>query len=245
MRRSTALALAGGAAAAVALAARAAARREPRAEVTILDPGPPVRVSPTGPASSVQKAEIVVARNMLDRIWTADSLELLARGYWVFLRRISLGLIRVHYDWDSRTVTALGLVPLLRFATPVYETGDERGRVTWPIESGILVADAGRRRGHLRVSVERCDRDGVDDERDALRDEVRLVAEVEVANFYPGLRGSGRFARFGAWFYAQTQLRIHVIVCNAYLRSLPRLDFPGVDRSAMPSERPAELEAAS
>jgi hypothetical protein len=245
MRRATGLALAGGAAAGVALATRAAARREPRAEVTILDPGPPVRVSPSGPASSVQKAEIVVARSVLDRIWTADSLELLARGYWVFLRRISLGIIRVHYAWDSRTVTALGKVPLLRFGTPVYETGDERGRVTWPIDSGILVAGAGRGRGHLRVSVERCDRDGIDDDGDARRDEIRVIAEVEVANFYPGLRGSGWFARFGAWFYAQTQLRIHVIVCNAYLRSLPRMDFPGVDTSAMPSERPAELEAAS
>jgi hypothetical protein len=244
VRRSTAIALAGGAAAAVAVAVRATTRGEARAEVKILDPGDPVKVSPTGPASSIQKAEIGVARDVLERIWSADSLELLARGYWVFLRRISLGIIRVHYALDSRTVTALGKVPLLRFGTPIYDTGEGSGRVTWPIDSGILVARAGRGRGHLRVSVERCDRDGVDDEGDARRDEVKLIAEVEVANFYPGLRGSGWFARFGAWFYAQTQLRIHVIVCNAYLRSLPRMDFPGVDTTSMPSDRPAELEAA-
>ncbi len=36
----------------------------------------------------------------------------------------------------------------------------------------------------------------------------------------------GRFARFGAWLYGQTQLRIHVLVCNAFLRSLARLDLP-------------------
>jgi hypothetical protein len=244
VRRSTGIALAGGAAAAVALAVRAATRGEARAEVKILDPGEPVKVSSTGPASSIQKAEIVVARDMLERIWSADSLELLARGYWVFLRRISLGIIRVRYAWDSRTVTALGKVPLLRFGTPIYDTGEGSGRVTWPIDSGILVARAGRGRGHLRVSVERCDRDGIDDDGDALSEEVKLIAEVEVANFYPGLRGSGWFARFGAWFYAQTQLRIHVIVCNAYLRSLPRMDFPGVDTTSMPSERPAELETA-
>ena len=63
-----------------------------------------------------------------------------------------------------------------------------------------------------------------------------VLVRVAVRNFYPWLRGSGAFARFGAWLYAQTQLRIHVIVCNAYLRSLPRLDFPGIDRSQMPSE---------
>ena len=116
------------------------------------------------------------------------------------------------------------------------------------LASGILVAPSGRGRGHLRVSVERCDRDGVDDELDARDGEVRLLAEVEVANFYPGLRGSGWFSRFGAWFYAQTQLRIHVIVCNAFLRSLADLDFPDVDRSSMPSERDTEatpLEPAS
>lgn len=246
MRRSTAIGLAAaGAAAALAARARLASRaRRGGPEVRILDPGDPVKVSPTGPASSVQRAEILVARDLLERIWSPDSLELLARGYWVFLRRISLGIIRVRYSWDSRTVTALGKIPLLRFGRPVYETEEGRGRVTWPIASGILVARAGRGRGHLRVSVERCDRDGVDDRLDALRGEVRLLAEVEVANFYPGLRGSGWFARFGAWFYAQTQLRIHVIVCNGYLRSLPRLDFPGIDTSSMPSERPEELEAA-
>lgn len=247
MRRASAIVLAGGAAAAAAALARRAAAGDDRvAGVRILEPAETVKVSSTGPASSVQRAEILVKRELLDRVWTVDSLELLARGYWVFLRRISLGIIRVRYAWDSRTVTAFGIVPLLRFGTPIYETDEERGRVTWPIDSGILVASAGRRRGHLRVSVERCDPDGADDDLDAARDEVRLIAEVEVANFYPGLRGSGWFARFGAWFYAQTQLRIHVVVCNAYLRSLPRMDFPGVDTTSMPSDRPSrpELEGA-
>jgi hypothetical protein len=214
-------------------------------EVTILEPEETVRVSPTGPASSVQEAEIVVSRDLLERIWTPDSLELLARGYWGFLRRAFLGLIEVHYAHDSRTVTALGKIPLLRFGAPQFETSEERGQVTWPVDSGILVARDGRGKGHLRVSVRRCDRDGVDDAADAERDQVRLIASVEVANFYPGLRGTGRFSRWGAWFYAQTQLRIHVIVCNAFLRSLPNLDFPDVDTTSMPSERAGELEDAA
>jgi hypothetical protein len=78
---------------------------------------------------------------------------------------------------------------------------------------------------------------------DAALDTVRLIARVEVENFYPGIRGRGRFARLGAWIYAQTQLRIHVLVCNAFLRSIPLLDFPAIDRSAMPGERaPATAE---
>lgn len=204
-------------------------------EVTILDPGDEVKVSRTGPAKSIQEAEIVVERSTLERIWTADSIELLARGYWAFLRNVSLGLIRMDYGHDSRTVTILNQIPLLKFANPQYEAKEESGRVTWPVIGGLLVSREGRGQGHLRVEILRCDRDGIDDEADAQLDQVRLIARVEVDSFFPGLRGSGWFSRWGAWFYAQTQLRIHVIVCNAFLRSLPNLDFLDVDTTSMPS----------
>jgi len=214
------------------------------AEVEIIDPGDEVKVSRTGPAQSIQEAEIVVERSTLERIWTPDSIELLARGYWTFLRNVSLGLIRMEYGHDYRTVTILNLVSLLKFGNPEYEASEGRGRVTWPVVGGLLVAREGRGQGHLRVQVLRCDRDGVDDEADAKLDKVRLIARVEVDSFFPGLRGSGWFSRWGAWFYAQTQLRIHVIVCNAFLRSLPNLDFPDVDQTSMPSARDAEPVAA-
>jgi len=206
-------------------------------QVTILDPGEQIRVRPSGAVGSVQAAEITVERDFLERIWNADNLELLARAYWAFLRRMSLGIIRVQYAAASRTVAAFGKIPLLRFGAPRYETDEGRGQVTWPIDRGLLVAREGRGKGALRVSVERCDHD--DDSEAPGRDRIRLIAKVEVENFYPGLRGRGRFARLGAWFYAQTQLRIHVFVCNAYLRSLPRLDFPDIDRTEMPSDQPA------
>jgi len=197
--------------------------------VRIIQPDGGGDVAPSGAVASVQAAEIEVERSLLERIWNAAGLELLARGYWTFLRRFTLGAIRVVYGDGERTVTALGLIPLLRFGAPRYETGGGRGRVTWPIAEGLLVAREGRGRGHLRVSVERS---GNDDG----SGRARLIARVEVANFYPGLRGRGAFARLGAWLYAQTQLRIHVIVCNAYLLSLPTLDFPGVEAAALPSE---------
>jgi len=208
-------------------------------EVSILDPGERSRVRPGGAVGSVQEAQIRVPREMLERTWSADNLELLARAYWAFLRRMSLGVIRVLYAPTSRTVAAFGKIPLLRFGAPIYEAESGRGQVTWPIERGLLVAREGRGRGSLRVSIERCDRDGIDDAVDAAVDTVRLIARVEVENFYPGIRGRGRFSRFGAWLYAQTQLRIHVLVCTAFLRSIPRLDFSAIDRSAMPSDRAA------
>ena len=62
------------------------------------------------------------------------------------------------------------------------------------------------------------------------------TVRVEVRNFYPWLRGSGRFARFGAWLYGQTQLRIHVIVCNGFLRSLARLNLPPSRVGALAAE---------
>ena len=99
--RAVAIALGLGAAAAV----RAAYRRnfttagndpgEKATEIKIVDPGETVKVSPSGAASSVQEAEITVRRDFLERIWTADSLELLARAYWAFLRKTFLGIIRV------------------------------------------------------------------------------------------------------------------------------------------------------
>ncbi len=47
----------------------------------------------------------------------------------------------------------------------------------------------------------------------------------EVVNFYPVIAGWGWFARIGRFLYNQTQLRIHVIVTNAFLRSLANLDL--------------------
>ena len=53
----------------------------------------------------------------------------------------------MHYTHDSRTVTAFSLLPLLRFGAPQYETDEGEGRVTWPIDRGLLVAREGRGQG--------------------------------------------------------------------------------------------------
>lgn len=213
-----------------------------RGRIEILDPADDSVLRRSGAVGSVQEAEIRVERAMLERIWTPAGLEQLARGYWAFLRSVTLGIVRVIYAPDQRTVTLLGRIPLLRFGAPRYEAADDAGQVTWPIVEGLLVAREGRGHGHLRVAVRRCDQGGVGVEPDAADRLARVVARVEVQNFYPGLRGRGAFARFGTWLYAQTQLRVHVIVCNAYLLSLAKLHFP--DLEAPGGERAPQLETS-
>ena len=139
---------------------------------------------------------------------------------------------------SSRTVTLAGRIGLLSFRKPEYVTPPGLGQVTWPIEKGILVSPAGRGRGYLRVTVRRLERD------DLPADRAAVLVSAEVANFYPGLRFGGVFARIGAWIYNQTQLRIHVIVTHGFLRSLASLDLP---ESKVGSLRDAveQAEAAS
>jgi hypothetical protein len=103
---------------------------------------------------------------------------------------------------------------LLRFRPPEYTFHADGGTVTWPIERGLLVASRGRGRGYLRLTVDRRPSD------DGGGGEAVAVVISEVVNFYPML-ASG----LGRWIYDQTQLRIHVIVTHAFLRSLANLEL--------------------
>lgn len=194
-------------------------RREARARVTIVreQRSPP---TPDGGVATRQVADVTLPRSELDRVWSPVYLERLARTYWRFLTRVSLGLLRVLYSDDAREVVLLARpFVLLRFQPPEYEAAGDRGAVTWRIERGLLVAPAGRGRGYLRISVERppaSERSG---------EEVTGRVTSEVANFYPAIAGWGWFARVGQHLYAATQLRIHVIITHAFLRSLARLDL--------------------
>jgi hypothetical protein len=207
-------------------------RRRTPVSVRLLEAGESERVPATGAVASVQEAEVTLPAELLDQLWSTEYLERLARAYWRYLNRVTLGLIRVVYGSDYRAVVVLHpRLSLLRFRAPAYDTGPGWGQVTWTIERGLLVARQGRGEGFLRIQVRR-PRD------DAVR------VRVEVRNFYPWLRGSGRFARLGAWLYAQTQLRIHVLVCNGFLRSLARLDLPPSRVGALAGEIEAGAGAA-
>jgi len=180
----------------------------------------PVRrgIAPEGPVECAQSALLTVDEEVFEQIWTPSTLESLARSYWSFLRKRSFGAIRVIYSPDSRTVVLLSRrIPLLRFGAPHFSTGSESAAVKWPIEEGLLVARAGRRQGFLRIEARR--QTGVD----VQRGRKKLLVTSEVSNFYPWIRGTGLFSRFGGWVYSQTQLRAHIWITRGFLRSLPRL----------------------
>jgi hypothetical protein len=192
-----------------------------------------------GGIGSRQMAEVTLPREELERVWSAEHLERFARTYWRFLTRVSLGLLRVRYTETSREVVLIGRpFVLLRFNAPEYEIGPDGGTVTWPIDRGLLVAPNGRGRGFLRLGVRRLPTAGGSAEATA-------VVTSEVVNFYPVIAGWGWFARIGRFIYNQTQLRLHVIVTNAFLRSLANLELePSVVGALTPGARPRSPAAS-
>ena len=198
------------------------ARRQGPGRVKLIE-HPASSSTEDGSVTTKQIADVTIPREELDKIWSPEHLERLARTYWVFLSRFTLGLIRVIYTPRGREVVLLARpLRLLTFRAPEYDTEPNRGTVTWPIARGILVAPRGRHNGYLRICVERPNPDPGGDE-------VTARVSSEVANFYPAIAMSwvpSRLASFAAWVYKQTQLRIHILVTNAFLRSLARLELP-------------------
>src|SRR3954449_10120426 len=194
-----------------------ARQREARARVHIVKQ-PETTSNTDGSVTSRNIADIAVPPTELEKIWNTEYLEGLAATYWRFLTRVSLGLIRVHYEPDAREIVLVTKpFVLLTFLAPEYDTSGEGGTVTWRINKGFLVAPQGRGKGFLRIAVER-----VDDPRTA---EVELRVYSEVANFYPLLAGWGWWKRIGGVIYRFTQYTIHNIVTNAFFNSLATLDL--------------------
>jgi hypothetical protein len=181
------------------------------AHAVIADPEQHTVMDSQGAVRSIQAANVDMPLEELDAIWTPEHLERLARTYWKYLSRVTLGLIRVVYTQDERLVVLLRRpFVMLRFGAPEYELSGDRGIVRWYIQDGLLVAR--RNRGFLEIDVRRMesDRSGYG----------RAHVEVEVSNFYPAI------AHFIArWFYAQTQSRIHVLVTHGFLKSLAKLEL--------------------
>ncbi len=188
----------------------------------------------TGAMRSVQAADLTLSERALGELWSAENLERLARTYWRFLTRVTLGLVRVRYTERERFVVLFFRpLTLLAFRAPEYELEADHGVVRWRIERGLLVARAGREsKGHLQIDVRRLPGDGAPEgssegsgegpSRDLGTDTTaaHLHIEVEVANFHPAI-ASGISLRL----YNATQSRIHVFVTHGFLRSLARLDL--------------------
>src|ERR1700689_2325229 len=109
----------------------------------------------TGAVRSVQAAELRLPAQALRGMWTPPHLERLARTYWRFLTRATLGLIRIQYTEGERSVVLISApLRLLTFQAPEYEMDASHGLVRWRIERGLLVSRRGRGgSGYLQIEV--------------------------------------------------------------------------------------------
>jgi hypothetical protein len=227
------IAIVAGAVAMVALAVWLVRRTGRVADLTIVTPKGSTELDPSGAVRSVQAADITMPAEDLEAIWTPMHLERLARTYWRFLSRVTLGLIRVDYTPAERFVVFISRpAVLLRFRAPEYAMDARRGIVRWRIESGVLVSRRGKGGdGYLQIDVRRGDvaPDG----------RATVHVEVEVANFYPSI-ASGISRRV----YKLTQSWVHVLITHGFLRSLARLDLAEskVGHFAATSEASARFE---
>ena len=181
-----------------------------------------------GSVTSIQSANVRLNTDALTMIWSEHWLERLARSYWAYLSKFTLGLIRVHYSPEGREVVLLFKpLRLFTFSPPEYELDEHHGSVTWRIARGLLVATPNE--GLLRIAVTRPN-DGTSVNPNALNESVRI--DVEVRNFYPAIA-----AKLSDHLYRWTQSAIHVIVTYGFLRSLARgeLEESKAGRFARPS----------
>ncbi len=179
----------------------------------IISPRNSTVIARDGTIRSAQTAVVLLPAERLEEMWNPENLENLARTYWHFLSRVTLGLIRVVYSQNARRVVLVGRpLTLLRFEAPEYVLEATHGNVRWKIRDGLLVARQGRGCGFLSLDVRRED--------DGTTDQASLRIEVEVANFYPAI-ASG----FSMPAYMATQSLVHVMVTHAFLRSLANLEL--------------------
>jgi hypothetical protein len=180
-------------------------------DAAISEPDDHTVMDTRGAVRSIQAADLTMPASDVEELWTPLYLERLARTYWKYLSRVSLGLIRVEYTPTERRVVLLRRpFVLLRFGAPEYEISEGRGIVRWRIRDGVLVAK--RDQGYLEIDVRKshAPEPGF----------AQAHVEVEIANFYPAIA-----TWITRWFYKVTQSRIHVLVTHGFLRSLARREL--------------------
>ncbi len=177
----------------------------------IVDPEGPPTLDAAGRARSVQAADLPLRPATFAAIFSPDGPDRLARAYWRFLTRITLGLIRVVRTPDAELVVLLGRpAVLLAFGLPDCRLEPDRALITWEIRGGLLaVRQPAGPDGSLTIDLRRLDR--------APLGAHAVRVEVSVAGFRPTIA-----RRFGRTAYALTQARVHVFVTHSFMRWLAR-----------------------
>jgi hypothetical protein len=199
-------------------------RRALPARTAIISPKRSTVIAADGAVRSTQAARLTLSRGDMERLWRPANLENLGRTYWRFLSRVTLGLIRVVYGQDERSVVLIARpLTLLRFEAPEYLLEPCHGRISWRIRDGLLVARSGHGSGWLSFDVTCEAAEGEPSSATTGReasDKVSIEIEAEVANFYPAIATGISTA-----VYEATQAFIHVLVTHAFLRSLATLEL--------------------
>ena len=193
------------------------ARRERRvADAVIRDPEEHTVMDEHGAVRSIQAADVTVPADELDKRWNATHLERLARTYWKYLSRVTLGLIRVTYTEDGARGRAARSARSCCCASraPEYDVAPTAGVVRWRIQRrpARLASAAATATATSRSTCAACppEEEGW----------ATVHVEVEVASFYPAIA-----TWLTKFVYSHTQSRIHVLVTHGFLRSLARLDL--------------------
>src|ERR687895_1293325 len=98
------------------------------ANAVISEPEDHTVMDARGGVRSIQAANVTLPEDQLDALWTPMHLERLARTYWRYLSRVTLGLIRVEYaETERRGGVLCSPLVLLRFRAPPYAIGGGRG----------------------------------------------------------------------------------------------------------------------
>jgi hypothetical protein len=185
-----------------------------RPKVRIADPDGPPRIDAAGIAHSVQAAQLTPDPAAVEAVWSLTGLDRLGQTYWRFLRRISLGLIRVIQTTDRELLVLVGRpLVLLAFGPPEYLLDANRARVRWPILGGLLASTRTTDppgAGLLQIELTQPSQPTLG------RPAVSI--EVAVLDFRPAIA-----RRFGPAVYAATQARAHVAITHTFMRSLARL----------------------
>src|SRR3954451_3531034 len=93
----------------------------PIAHAEIADPEHHTVIDRGGAVRSIQAANLDMRPDEVVPFWAPRDLERLARTYWTYLSRVTLGLIRVVYTESERSVVFIARpLVLLRFTAPDY-----------------------------------------------------------------------------------------------------------------------------